>query len=180
MSAQHSSFHLHDFNFISEVTLIVITIIIENMGFFLLHRAIPSLIDSVVCPFWEFVAPQVCTTYVLPDDIFFLHGPFFKSLLNLSQCCFCFMFWFFGHQAFGILTPWPGIKPTPSALEGRVLTGGLPGKSLMICLDMYNSLHLKHGCPISILLLTECKTSVIWLLWDIKLWTAFRDETVTF
>ena len=39
------------------------------------------------------------------------------------------MFWFFGHEACGILAPWPGIEPTPPALEGEVLTTGLPGKS---------------------------------------------------
>ena len=40
------------------------------------------------------------------------------------------MFWFFGHEACGILAPGPGIEPTPPALEGKVLTTGLPGKSL--------------------------------------------------
>ena len=40
------------------------------------------------------------------------------------------MFWFFGHQACGILAPWPGIKLTPFALEDKVLTTGPPGKSL--------------------------------------------------
>ena len=40
------------------------------------------------------------------------------------------MFWFFGREACGILAPWPGIEPTPPALEGKVLTTGLPGKSL--------------------------------------------------
>ena len=39
------------------------------------------------------------------------------------------MFWFFGHKACGILAPQPGIKPTPPALEGEVLTTGLSGKS---------------------------------------------------
>ena len=63
--------------------------------------------------------------------IFFLCGPFLKSLLNLLQYCFCFMFWFFGHEACGILAPRPGIEPVPSALEGEVLTTGLPGKSRM-------------------------------------------------
>ena len=28
-----------------------------------------------------------------------------------------FMLWFFGHEACGILAPWPGIKPTLSAFE---------------------------------------------------------------
>ena len=27
-----------------------------------------------------------------------------KSLLNLLQYCFCFVFWFFGHEACGTLT----------------------------------------------------------------------------
>ena len=40
------------------------------------------------------------------------------------------MFWFFGHEACGILAPQPGIEPAPPALEGEVLTTGLPGKSL--------------------------------------------------
>ena len=33
--------------------------------------------------------------------------------------------------AHGILAPWPGIKPSPSAQEGEVSTTGSPGKSLM-------------------------------------------------
>ena len=32
-------------------------------------------------------------------DSFFLCGPFLKSLLNLLQYCFQFMFWFFGYKA---------------------------------------------------------------------------------
>ena len=39
------------------------------------------------------------------------------------------MFWFFGHEACGILAPRPGIEPTPPALEGEVLTTGPLGKS---------------------------------------------------
>ena len=38
-------------------------------------------------------------------------GPFLKSLLNLLQYCFCFMFWFFGHEACGILAPNQGSNP---------------------------------------------------------------------
>ena len=33
-------------------------------------------------------------------------------------------------KACGILTPQPGIEPSPDALEGKVLTTGPPGKSL--------------------------------------------------
>ena len=40
------------------------------------------------------------------------------------------MFWVFGHEAYGILAPRPGIEPAHPALEGEVLTTGLPGKSL--------------------------------------------------
>ena len=39
------------------------------------------------------------------------------------------MSWFFGYKACGILTPQPGIKPIPAALESEILTTGLPGKS---------------------------------------------------
>ena len=42
------------------------------------------------------------------------------------------MFRFFGHKACGILAPWPGIEPALPALEGEVLTAGLPGKSLVV------------------------------------------------
>ena len=38
--------------------------------------------------------------YILND--FLLCEPFKKSLLSLLQDCFCFMFWFFGHEAYGI------------------------------------------------------------------------------
>ena len=60
----------------------------------------------------------------------FFCGPFLKSLSNLLQYCFCFMFWFFGCEACGILAPQPGIEPAPPALEGKVLTTGPPRKSL--------------------------------------------------
>ena len=42
---------------------------------------------------------RVFTFYSLPlflKFFFFSCGPFLKSLLNLLQYCFCFMFWFFG------------------------------------------------------------------------------------
>ena len=59
--------------------------------------------------------------------IFFLQGSFLKSLFNLLQYYFCFVFWFFGHKACGILALWAGIQPTPPALEDEVLTTGPPG-----------------------------------------------------
>ena len=45
------------------------------------------------------------------------------------------MFWFFGHEACGILAPQPGIEPTPPALEGEVsnhrTTGEVPREEFM-------------------------------------------------
>ena len=46
------------------------------------------------------------------------------------------MFWFFGPEACGILAPWPGIELAPPALEGKVLTTGSPGKSLLFFLKI--------------------------------------------
>ena len=40
---------------------------------------------------------------------------------------FCLLF--FGPEARGIVAPRPGLKPTPSALEGEVPTTRPPGKS---------------------------------------------------
>ena len=40
-------------------------------------------------------------------------------------------FGFFGRETCGILSPQPGIEPTPPAPEGKVLTTGPPGKSLI-------------------------------------------------
>ena len=57
---------------------------------------------------------------------------FLKSLLNLLWCGFCFLFWFFGCKACGILALQPWLEPTPCALEGEVLTPGLPGKTLIL------------------------------------------------
>lgn len=39
------------------------------------------------------------------------------------------MFWLFGPKSCGILSPWPGMEPTPHTLEGGVLTAVLPENS---------------------------------------------------
>ena len=88
---------------------------------------------------------------------FFGCGPFLKSLLNLLQHCFCFMFWFFGRKACGILALWPGIRSAPCPLEGKVSTTGPAGKSpwcferWVICshsihLYVYSLFHLPTQC----------------------------------
>ena len=80
-----------------------------------------------------------CFTYMMFfKDFFFNVDHFLKSLLHLLHYYFCFMLWYFGHQAYGILDPQPGIEHTPPALEGEVLTTGPPGWSL----------HMVFYCPI--------------------------------
>ena len=76
---------------------------------------------------------QSCLFFFLPSFFFsFFFGcePFLKSLLTLLQYCLCFLFWFFGYEACGILPPQSVIEPVPPTLEGKVLTTGLSGKSL--------------------------------------------------
>ena len=52
-----------------------------------------------------------------------------KYLSNLLQYCFCFTFRFSGRETYGILASQSGIEPSPPALEGKVFTAGLLGKS---------------------------------------------------
>ena len=48
-----------------------------------------------------------------------------------------YVFWFFGREACGVSAPWPGVEPAPPALEGKVLTTGPPGKSLLFFLSPF-------------------------------------------
>ena len=64
-------------------------------------------------------------------------GAFLRSFLNLLTilflfCFFFLMFWFFGPEVYGILVPQPGIALAPPALEGKLLTTGLPWKFLFV------------------------------------------------
>ena len=49
---------------------------------------------------------------------------------------FCFMFWFFGHEACGILVPRPGVEPTTPVLEGEVLTVDCQGSPFFFFLNI--------------------------------------------
>ena len=89
--------------------------------------------------YFEFIfvyGVRKCCSFILLQvvDQFSQHncGPFLKSLLSFLQYCFCFMFWVFGCEAHGILSPQPGIEPAPPALEGKSLTAGLPLKSPLL------------------------------------------------
>ena len=83
---------------------------------------------------------------------------FFKSLLNLSQYCFCSMVWLFGHEACGTLAPHAGVEPTPSALEG-----GQPGTSPK------HSSMFRNTSPVSLLLLNPLSGVQAWILWGKKI-----------
>ena len=70
--------------------------------------------------------------------------------------CFTFFFFFFGFETCGILVTRAGIKPAPPALEGEVLTAGLPGKSQVWGLAFGNLLLLliyQYRFPDSLLIL---------------------------
>ena len=56
-------------------------------------------------------------------------------MLQYHFCCW--MFWFFGREAWGILASQPGVEPTPHALESEVLTTGPPRKSLTSSLLLF-------------------------------------------
>ena len=74
--------------------------------------------------FWSRKHTQCTLTCILlvPDSFFFFlrffwRISFLKSLLILLQRCFCSVFWYFVHEACGIVAPWLGLNPHP--LIGR-------------------------------------------------------------
>ena len=80
------------------------------------HGPSPCLAQVHTCDYITMSPPISLFLFVS----FFWCGPFFlKSLLNFLQYCFCFMFWFLGGEACGILGSQPRIKPTLPALEGE-------------------------------------------------------------
>ena len=55
-------------------------------------------------------------------------------------------FFFFCHKACGILAPRPLMQLAPSVLEGKVLTSGPPGKSLLdFCIRFYVEATTRKG-----------------------------------
>ena len=77
----------------------------------------------------NFTSLPVIGKMFLIFKIFFLCGSLLKVFLELVTKLLLFMFWFFGQEACRILAPLPGIKLVPPALNGEVLTTGLPGRS---------------------------------------------------
>ena len=70
---------------------------------------------------------------------------FLKNLLNLLQYCFCFMIWFFSHKPYGILTPWPGIEPTPPCI-GRWSLNHCSAREVPIHSILYKDPFLLTSC----------------------------------
>ena len=52
---------------------------------------------------------------------------------------------YFGHEACGMLSPWPGIKPASPVLEGEVLTTSPQGESQER--GFHNSVFLFRNYP---------------------------------
>ena len=82
---------------------------------------------STMLPQTHYILTALSVFFFLIDFCHFFFkifwcGQFLKSLLNLLQYCFCFIFWFFDLEAYWILAPQPRIEPVPPALEGEVLT----------------------------------------------------------
>ena len=57
---------------------------------------------------------------------------FLKCFIEFIALLLFYALFFFGHKAHGILAPYPGIKPTPPAMEGKMLTTGQPGESSFV------------------------------------------------
>ena len=87
---------------------------------------------------------KVLFFFISKNFFFFDVDHFLKSLLNLLQYCFCFtfwcLFWLWGMWDLSSLTR---IEPAPPAVEGEVLTTGLPGKSPALKVLFLNSVSPK-------------------------------------
>jgi len=57
---------------------------------------------------------------------FFWMWTILKVFIEFVSILLLFIFWFFGYEACGVLAPWPGMEPTPPALEGKVLNSRVP------------------------------------------------------
>ena len=98
---------------------------------------------TLICISLSFDNYQLMTNLIFYffKDLFWC-GSFLKSLLNIIFVIVGFSFFFsFGHEACGILAPWPEIEPAASTLEDEVLTIGSPGKSSPL-LFMANLIYL--------------------------------------
>ena len=87
----------------------------------------------------------------------------------LEKCCFGFFFFWLCRTAYGILVPWPGIKPTPPAVEAQSLNHWTTREVLrnMLKSDICGLLHCVENttvlyCIVAFLLFSKV------LLWRIR------------
>ena len=89
-----------------------------------------------------------------------------KTLLNLKQCYFCFMFWFFDCEACGVLASGSGVGPTSPMLEGEVLTTEPPGKSLLTVFNKGPHRFILPGPTNDQLIVFVQSLSCVWFFYD--------------
>ena len=74
----------------------------------------------------------------------------------------CFIF--LSKEACGILAPQPGMEPTPSALGGKVLTTGPPGKLLIIGISLLVNVSLRPSCSLLPVCVCVCVCVCVYVL----------------
>lgn len=106
----------------------------------------------------------------------------FKAFTEFFRILLLFMFGFFGHKAYAILTPDHGSKPAPLALEGKFLTAdrqGVPEKifKTLFCREILwkdHSIHqIEENIKQTILknsMLGKCKLLIYIEQGILKLW----------
>ena len=110
------------------------------------------------------------------------------------------MFWFFGHEACGILVPRPGVEPTTPVLEGEVLTVDCQGSpffffpkySLNICPGskvLQNvvwevPLYRASSCSFAYWSLGQAGVIILilqmWKLWFTEVWSLAQSHPTVF
>ena len=96
---------------------------------------------------------QALNSHCLRPQVNFFFKIFFfvDHFNNLDWICYniasvLWVFLFHVQEACGILAPSPGIKPSPPALEGKVLTTGPPGRSPQVNSCCVTWSHLPMAC----------------------------------
>ena len=95
---------------------------------------------------------QLESPFRIPTTFPFLSWDIWVFLLGLQNVLLIPLFFFFlatPPSMWDLLAHWPGIKPSPLHWKHRVLTTGLPGKSLILFLDFCFTCSLLVNCTSS-------------------------------
>ena len=65
----------------------------------------------------------------------------FIEFVTILLLFYIYIYFFFGHETCEILTPQPRVEDAPPILKGKILTTGLPGKSLPFVLKLATVIH---------------------------------------